>query len=324
MGSGGAGATQRSALGYVAMRSVFRHPSPRAALALVPATLLLLGLGGARWGEQGHKMAAQAAVQTLPAEMPGFFRAAGDQLVWLNPDPDRWRGAEESRQDPALNGASAPDHYIDLEWTTPGSLKAPNRVAFLDSLRAAGQKELPGFLPFRIVELTQRLRIQFRQWRQMPEGAERRYLEQRIINDAGILGHYVTDGSNPHHTTIHHNGWVGPNPDGFATDNRMHSRFEGTYVRARITQGDITPLVPRTPTVHAALRDGVMAYLMRTNAELRTLYTLDKQEPFGEATSGTAHKDFTATRIAAGAAMLRDLWWTAWITSVPSDTPPRR
>ena len=302
-----------------------RHSRLLAAAVLVAAaTSIAATRATTLWGEHGHRLAAAAAVQALPADMPPFFRAAGDQLVWLDPDPDRWRDLEETKVDPALNGANAPDHYLDFEWTTEGSLKAPNRYAFLDSLRAAGQTQLPGFLPFRIVELTQRLRIQFRQWRRMPEGPEKRFLEQRIINDAGVLGHYVTDGANPHHTTIHHNGWVGANPDSFPTDVRTHSRFESVYVGARITAADLAPRMRAEPQAVTPLRDGVLGYLRTSHGQLRTLYMLDKQERFSETTQGAAHREFAATRLAAGATMLRDLWWTAWATSVPSDAPARR
>lgn len=297
---------------------------PALAALLGAATLIAASRATTMWGDHGHRLAAAAAVQALPAEMPSFFRAAGDQLVWLDPDPDRWRDLEETKIDPALNGANAPDHYIDFEWTTDGSLKAPNRYAFLDSLRAAGQTQLPGFLPFRIIELTQRLRIQFRQWRRMPEGPEKRFLEQRIINDAGVLGHYVTDGANPHHTTIHHNGWVGANPDSFPTDLRTHSRFESVYVGAKITPADVAPRMTAAPALVAPLRDGVLGYLRTSHGQLRTLYTLDKQERFSETTQGAAHREFASTRLAAGATMLRDLWWTAWATSTVPDAPPAR
>lgn len=310
------------------MRRPFRFRRLVPAVLLVSAGAALTAASRPMWGEHGHRLAAAAAVQALPAGMPAFFREAGPQLVWLDPDPDRWRDRDESRRDPALNGATAPDHYLDLEWTTPGSLRAPDRYAFLDSLRAAGRKEMPGFLPFRIVELTQRLRIQFRQWRTMAEGPEKRFLEQRILNDAGILGHYVTDGANPHHTTIHHNGWVGANPDGFATDNRTHARFESIYVGAQIRAADVEPLVAAAPprTIEP-LRDGVLAYVQTSHGELRRLYELDKRERFDATTRGAEHRAFASARLAAGAAMLRDLWWTAWVLSEPAPraggaTPP--
>ena len=33
----------------------------------------------------------------------------------------------------------------------------------------------------------------------------------------GVMGHYVGDGSQPLHTTMYFNGWVGDNPNGYTT-----------------------------------------------------------------------------------------------------------
>src|ERR1022692_3331273 len=40
--------------------------------------------------------------------------------------------------------------------------------------------------------------------------------EAEIVFLAGWLGHYVGDGSQPLHTSIQYNGWVGPNPHGYS------------------------------------------------------------------------------------------------------------
>ena len=58
-----------------------------------------------------------------------------------------------------------------------------------------------GLLPFKMLEMTQQLRVDFRNWRAAPDSIKP-WIEARIIDDAGILGHYVADGSNPLHTTI--------------------------------------------------------------------------------------------------------------------------
>ncbi|HYW50133.1 MAG TPA: hypothetical protein VE861_05990, partial [Gemmatimonadaceae bacterium] len=174
------------------------------------------------WGEAGHRITAQAAAAALPVEMPQFFRDAAPQLAYLNPEPDRWRNRPEASRDAALEGATAPDHFLDLEMiplaSRAGALAAKDRYAFADTLRAHRvDPATAGALPFAMLELTQRLRIAFRQWRAAPNDTERRWIEARILNDAGTLGHYVADGSNPAHTSIHYNGWVGANPNGYAT-----------------------------------------------------------------------------------------------------------
>jgi hypothetical protein len=296
------------------------------------ATLLLLlpgrfAVGGppaadaALWGEHGHLMVGRAAADALPAEMPEFFRRAAAQLSYLNPEPDRWRDRAESGIDPAMNTGQAPDHYINFEPMPAGALEARNRHAFSDVLREAGMRgDQLGFLPWRILELTQRMRVAFREWRATDDPEVRGWIEQRIINDAGILGHYVADGSNPHHTTIHHNGWVGENPRGFTTDRTFHSRFESQFVGARVTLDQVRPAVNLPPAVLPELRPAIVDYLRHSNSLVVRLYELDAVEPFGRQNRNPMHHAFAVQRLAAGAIMLRDLWWTAYVTS--SDQPP--
>ncbi len=282
------------------------------AVAVAPSTL------NARfWGEPGHRIIGDIAAGTLPEQMPKFFRDARAQLSYLNPDPDRWRERTEFNLDPALGEFQAPEHFIDLELVPPNGLNARNRLAFIDSLHAHGARTATaGFLPYRILELTQSLRIQWRLWRAEKDSSVKRMIEQRIINDAGILGHYVGDGANPHHTTVNHDRWVGrDNPKGFTTTAGFHSRFESRYVESHMTGADVQPLVPADAVVINPLRDGIWSYVQTTFSHLDRLYSLDKTEAFGRETTGAEHKRFTAERLAAGATMLRNLWWTAYATS---------
>lgn len=271
------------------------------------------------WGETGHRIIGDAAAAALPEQMPKFFRDARAQLSYLNPEPDRWRDRAESNLDPALNDAQSIEHYIDMELVPGEALRARNRYAFVDSLHAHGVgTTAPGFLPYRMLELTQSLRIQFRLWRAEKDSSVKRMIEQRIINDAGILGHYVGDASNPHHTTRNHDKWIETeNPKGFTTVSGFHSRFESRYVESHMALSDVLPLVRREASVVAPVRDGLWGYLRTSFGQLDRLYSLDKVEPFGPETRGAEHKQFTAERLAAGATMLRDLWWTAYATSGP-------
>jgi len=276
----------------------------------------------AAWGFHGHQIAARVATEGLPGEMPDFFREAAHQLVWLNPEPDRWRDRAEQEADPALGGHYNPNHYVNFEGVPDEVWEARDRYAYVDSLRAAGiDGNIPGFLPFAIVEKTQRLRNGFRRWREAESPEERRWIEARIVNDAGILGHYVTDGSNPHHTTIHFNGWDRntPNPRGFTTDRTFHSRFESQFVGARVSLDDLRRAELGAPRVIADLREGALDHLRHANSHVVQLYELEQQETFGPGTESAEHHAFAVDRLADGARTLRNLWWTAWITSADED-----
>lgn len=275
------------------------------------------------WGDVGHVMAGKAAALALPDTMPLFFRQSADQLAYLNPEPDRWRSDVEAKVDPALRDAYNADHFINLERVPAAALLAPNRFAYLAELRKAGieQPESAGMSPFAILELFQRLRAESRLWRGATDEKTRQWIEQRIINDAGILGHYVTDSANPLHTSIHHHGWVGENPNGYAVDKDTHARFEGRFVRARVTQADVSTRVERTPKLLAEPRAEILKYVQASHAQLEPLYQVDKRARFDEHTTAEENTRFTAERLAFGATMLRDLWWTAWITSEQSAAP---
>ncbi len=288
-------------------------------LAIVLAAISINPLVSKGWGLRGHEIAGRAASIKLPADMPKFFRKAVDQLSYLNPEPDRWRNRVESNLEKAMDTASAPDHFLDMELVPEAATKAVNRYEFVAEMIKAGQPPTKaGFVPYRILELFQRIRIEFRLWRAEKDGNKRRWIEQRIINDAGILGHYVSDAANPHHTTIHFNGWVGDNPKGYTTfsrDRGVHFRFEEEYVGAKINLNDILPSIDENARVINNPREEVWNFLRASNALVEQLYILDKKEQFGAGNASLEHKKFVCERMAAGAQMLRDLWWTAWMTS---------
>ena len=63
------------------------------------------------------------------------------------------------------------------------------------------------------------------------KGTEALNARANIIYIMGVMGHYVGDASQPLHTTIHHHGWVGPNPNGYTTNRTFHSWIDGGYFR---------------------------------------------------------------------------------------------
>jgi hypothetical protein len=292
------------------------------AAILVAVLLLAPTLHG--WWENGHFYTGRAAAEALPAQMPAFFRQSVDRLSYLNYEPDRWKNSAERAADGALYGGTSPEHYINSERVPQGLLNLTNRFDFLAAVsRREPNGSQVGLLPYRILELFQTMRVNFRLWREAPDAGTKAWIEQRIIDDAGILGHYVADGSNPLHTTVHHNGWVGKNnPRKFTTDNTLHGRFEGKFVDGRIKIEDIRPRVAAQAKVIAQPRAAIIEFLNGSYALVDDVYVLEGQERFSETTSSPKHKAFVADRIAVGATFLRDLWWTAYITSDQPPPPP--
>jgi hypothetical protein len=268
------------------------------------------------WGAYGHHIVARAAVEGLPRAMPRFFRKAKDELVYLSPEPDRWRSRELKEMDDAWEF----DHYIDLENVPPGALDRSDRWEFLEALFAAGihrPQQFVGFLPFRIVEVYQRLQTEFALWRIADSRRERKTIQIRILNDAGILSHYVADAAQPHHTTIHFNGWAedAPNPRGFTENRGFHSRFESAFVEARIEFADVDDRMAPEPIEVGEVRDAVLDHVRQSNATVEELYELELEYGFNPVASDEETKDFVVERLVSGAEMLRALWWRAWLDS---------
>lgn len=286
------------------------------------------------WGSRAHEIINQVAFEMLPRDVPAFMRTrkALGEIEYLGPEPDRWRSSAE----PQLSAAQAPEHFIDLEladMAAPGGL-SPSRFAFLRDLDRARRKyprlaeqltpEKVGLLPWETNEMFQRLTVDMREYRFRLSTHRATYgVQQAILYDAGILGHYVGDGSQPLHTTINYNGWVEKeNPENFARKRGIHSQFETEFVTANIHVEDIRPLVPAKARLLNSPFQDFVAYLRVSNRQVPELYRLAKEGGFQG--SGTERsRSFTAERIAAGASMLRDMIYTAWVESAQPDSGGR-
>ena len=265
------------------------------------------------WGEEGHRWINLVAAQKLPQDMPGFFRGAGARLSYLGPEPDRWRDNRELFG--ALREVNAPDHFIDID--KPQNFEAiPNdRYKYGDWLRAQGKVPNDiGFLPYSILESYGKVQVLFRLWRDPQQASNREQIEQNIVYCAGILGHYVADGSQPLHATIHFNGWTtSSNPDLYSREP-LHGRFEGEYVKSQLKPEDIGPLVMPATRLADPFSD-TMKYLLDSYNQVPELYRLEKVARWDGNNSNGESKRFALARLAAGSQMLANLWYTAWLTS---------
>ncbi len=259
--------------------------------------------------------------------MPHFFYEAFPDLVWLGYDPDRWKGAG-----PSIDSANEPDHYLDYEYIAHLTPLPAERYKFVDLFYRSGtahrkgiRVDDPGFLPWRIAEICELLTKAWREWRfSAPGSRDRKVLERDIIHYAGILGHYVGDSANPHHTTIHYNGWAAPNPKRYAIDCDTHARFESQFVSRAATTADVTPKV-LAPVLRTEYFATAQQAILASNSLLEQLYTIDRDGGFAPLRPISPEaKTFTTDRLAAGAALVRDLWWSTWKNSLgPRPSRPR-
>jgi hypothetical protein len=268
------------------------------------------------------------AGQNLPADMPAFLRtqSAFNSLAYYGLEPDRWRSTAE----PELNAAQAPEHYIllDLVDVALADQAGPlphKRYDYIRALAAAQARhpdldltpEHVGLQPYVTTEVYERLQSAFRDYRAALKTKEDlKPIEAEILFYAGWLGHYVGDGAQPMHTSIHINGWVGPNPHGYITQHEFHWAYENDFVSANIKSADVAPLVAasKPQALQGDVFDDYLAYLRHSNTLVEKLYQLQKSGAL--AGKGTPEsRAFTAERLAAGAIELRNLIYTAWLRS---------
>jgi hypothetical protein len=266
------------------------------------------------WGNEGHRLVNKLAASTLPADVPAFLRSelAVNEIEYLGPEPDRWRSPAE----PELNAAQAPEHFIDLEPADALGALPRRRLDFEAKVFAAGQRpEKIGLQPWETDEIWQRLKAALREYRALTAARQdTRGVEAAVLFYAGWLGHYVGDGSQPLHTTEKYNGWVGPNPNGYTTEHKIHWQFEGPFVGANLHEPEVRAKMTEPKAIDGDIFDSYVAYLRHSNTCVEKVYQLEKAGGFVGA--GTVEsREFTAERLAAGASMLRDMIYTAWVDS---------
>ncbi|MFZ1988584.1 MAG: S1/P1 Nuclease [Alphaproteobacteria bacterium] len=302
-----------------------------ARLAAVALCFALAPHEAGAWGATGHRLIGEDAIKALPDEVPAFLRgdAAAAAMGELAREPDRWKGAGATH-----DGARDPGHFLDLDdfgRVNGGPLLSAlpvTREDYESALRAAGTDSTKsGWLPYSIIDNWQQIVRDFALWRAAKAGvqfakgdAQRFWLdadasrrEQLILRDIGEFAHYVGDGSQPLHVTVHYDGWgPGPNPSKF-TEERIHARFEGAFVRDNATEASVLAAMPPYHDCKCEIAAATAQYLRATNTQVAPLYTIEKKGSFKA--KNKEEIAFATARLAAGAAELRDLIVDAWHAS---------
>lgn len=212
------------------------------------------------WDAAGHRTITKLALEgfALREGTPEFLRdpQIRDRVVDQSTTPDRWRGTRVAQ----LAHENNPDHYLDIEDLEPYGITlgevSPLRYEFIKQLVLAKERkggafkgrpinaatdtarvlEWPGFLPHAIMEHWGKLQASFRTLRILETLNEPARAEQlanvriNVMYHMGVLSHFVGDAAQPLHTTTHHHGWVGENPNNFTTDRGFHAYIDGTIV----------------------------------------------------------------------------------------------
>jgi len=321
------------------------------AILRVACLVLAVAPAAARaWYEPGHRMVNQLALDSLPADFPAWIHepATVDRIVFLSQEPDRWRRSRET----LLQHYNGLDHFIELEQIgdaglelaslTPfryqfaaefaaGRAAHPDRFPAIDAAKDQDHSlEWPGFLPWAIAEYYAKLQAQFSYLKtyELYGGTPEEIANARanVIYVMGVMGHFVGDGSQPLHVTVHRSGWIGPNPHGYTTSD-FHALIDGAFIaKAGITLAELTPqVVPGRPLNLTPRPDGrdpafvaAVDYLRETLATVEPMFRLVQEHKLVDGGPGSSEgRKFIDGRLLAGGEMLGSLWLTAWRQAAP-------
>ena len=323
----------------------------RLAIRVLLPWLFLAPLARA-WDYEGHRIVNQLALASLPPEYPQFVHAAAnrERVAFLSGEPDRWRNVP----DLPIKHYNGIDHYCDLEyipeagldWATVPSLRYDFVVQFAAGRKAHEQnfapidpaknsdhtREWPGFVPWAITEYYGKLRASFsslKVFEELGTPDEIMNAQANVLYLMGVMGHYVGDGAQPLHTTKHHNGWVGANPQGYTTWPGLHSWIDGGIIAKVAIRAP--SLLARVKTAHpialAARPDGrdpmfaaVVDYLQSEHKYVEWVYQLEKAGKLGQGEQGVVADEtraFIEARLVDGGQMLGAIWLTAYRNAIP-------
>jgi hypothetical protein len=311
----------------------------------LPLVLLLLAATPTvfAWGARGHRTITCLAIDGLPADAPAWMRDPATRLRIADEsnEPDRLRGTPL----PVLGHENDPEHYLDVEDLEQFGLTletiSPFRYDYVRDMAVAKYvhpemvepydptkdkdhaKEWPGFLPHAIAEHYARLRASFNTLRILDSLNDTARAEQLLmarencIHEMGMLSHFVGDGAQPLHTTRHHHGWVGENPNHYTTDRGFHSYIDtGVVEHHGLTVASVFHVVKFGVTVNA---DDPWAqtirYIRRSFEKVEPLYILQRDGQLQK----EAGKEFIIERFADAASMLSAMYWAAWTSSKPDE-----
>jgi hypothetical protein len=295
------------------------------------ALVAVMPSGVLAWGGTGHRMIGEVAMRNLPAGLPAFLHnpQAVLDVGELSREPDR-----DKRAGRVHDSDREPAHFLDLndDGTVLGGPKLSalpaTRADYEKALQAVGQNSWKaGYLPYAIVDRYQQLALDFAYWRTLTAAeanpawkehrdwfaADRRRREAQILETIGQLSHFVGDGSQPLHVSIHFNGWGDfPNPGGYSTA-KLHAPFESDLVRSSVSEAAVAARLAPPRQFDGTIEQRTADYLAATARLVVPFYEMEKAG--GMAPGDPRGPKLATQQLAVAASELRDLIALAWDAS---------
>ena len=282
--------------------------------------LLLAASSAFGWGPRGHHEMNRAAVEGLDNPEMRFLLAQKEWIVYLGPIPDSYR----TNNEPFLKIFEDPNHGWFLEQSSDLMSHPPrSRYEFVVDLYEQYQRSKDkltnvrwtGTMPYAAVEHYERVKAAFRRVRAgWAQKQDTRYVEQEAATYIGLLGHYIADGSQPLHITIHHDGWRGDNPKKYAEEPRIHGRMESQFVELiGLTSADLLPRMAK-PAVLDDPFQAIVDHYLKAGKLTESVYEIDRNGGWADKENQKG-RDLVYQQLAGGAELMRNLIHTAWVKS---------
>jgi len=302
------------------------------------------------WGGEGHEAITYLALDALES------RLGDDGPVWLSMPNYRDRAAFESNtpdrrraiRNTVMRHENNPEHYFDADMLPDFNMtlrtiprlryefvaeimrersERPDDFEAWDREDDPGMEYLfPGFAPYAAMEASTKLQSAFRVVRLLEETADPdprllAHLQQaraEAVHHIGALSHWIGDLAQPLHTTVHHHGWVGANPEGYTTEYAFHASIDsGVLDHHGLIYATVKPLATVT------VRDidpsdpwqDILWHIEDAHSQLERTYRYERD---GVLTTEWG-KRFICDRLAHGAGTLAGLIAAAWTSAEPTD-----
>ncbi|HEX9997306.1 MAG TPA: hypothetical protein VGB45_09200 [Abditibacterium sp.] len=258
------------------------------------------------WFPQGHSIIADAATQSLPDDVPQWFRAGGAQIAHGAQDPD----VQKSRDLPFMTEAEYPQHFFDYELLRGRPLPKSRADFYKLCAELKINASDVGELPYSIAERTQRLTMIFAEARRYPENP---YIRAKALVEAGILSHYSGDMCMPLHVTLDHDGRA--LADGKSPKTGIHAKVDSLIEKLDLKSTvlaqnqKVEPFKELLPAIEAQMYD--------SRDKIDATYALEATLPDTKATDPNWKASpelvaFTQERARAATNFTASLFLTAW------------
>jgi hypothetical protein len=302
------------------------------------------------WGGEGHEAVTYLALDAVEARLgdagPAWLYLPNyrDRAAFESNTPDRRRAVRTDFMRHENDG----EHYLDADMLADFGMTLRDlprlRYEFVARVMQARAERpadfeawdreddsamvylFPGFAPYAAMEAHAKLTSAFRVVRileeiETPTARQIAHLEQsraEAVHHIGALSHWIGDLAQPLHTTIHHHGWVGPNPEGYTTEYAFHAYIDsGVLDHHGLVYSTIKPLATvSAPEIDPA--DPWPAVLWHIEDSFSQLERTYRYERDGVLTTEWG-KRFICDRLAHGAGTLAGLIAAAWEAAAPTD-----